>query len=113
MHEYSVVQSMVEQIERLAHARGAHAVRRVRVRLGQLSGVDPDLLRTAYDTFRVRTLCDGAPLDVETVPPVWTCPEGHGAIPCDAPLSCRTCGRPARLESGDEILLDRLELEVP
>jgi hypothetical protein len=28
-------------------------------------------------------------------------------------LRCRDCGVPARLIGGDEILLDRIEMEVP
>lgn len=113
MHEYSLVQAMFDRIEAVAHARHAVAVRRVRVRIGQAAGVEVSLLCTAYDTFRVRTICQDAPLDVEEVPVEWACPDGHGVIAAGARLRCATCGRSARLAAGDEIVLEQLELEVP
>jgi hydrogenase nickel incorporation protein HypA/HybF len=113
MHEYSLVQAMFDQIGAAAVANGAIAVRRVRVRIGQLAGVEPALLQTAYDLFRVRTICADAPLEIAEVVPRWNCPAGHGDIPADRPLTCPSCGAAARLAAGDEIILDQLELEVP
>jgi hydrogenase nickel incorporation protein HypA/HybF len=109
VHEYSIVQSLFDQIEDVARARQAVAVHRVKVRIGELAGVEPGLLRTAYEVFRVRTLCEDAPLDIEAVPARWTCPVGHGDIERGHPLACSAC---ARLAAGDEIILDQLELEV-
>ncbi len=113
MHEYSIVQALYDQIVRHAADRGATAVRRVRVRLGASCGVDPELLRTAYDLFRERTLCADAPLEIDQVSTRWACPAGHGDIAVGAPLRCGACGRPAALLGGDEIVLEQLELEVP
>ncbi len=104
---------MFDQIEAQAHQRHAVAVKHVYVRIGRSAGVDVPLFKTAYDTFRVRTICEDAPLDVDEVPERWDCPEGHGDIPPGHRLTCDTCGRPARMASGDEIVLERLELEVP
>jgi hydrogenase nickel incorporation protein HypA/HybF len=113
MHEYSLVQAMFEQIEAAACDRQAVAVRRVTLQVGEAAGVDLSLLRTAYETFRERTICADAPLVIQEVPVEWVCPEGHGLIARGRPLSCDTCGQPARLASGDEIVLEQLELEVP
>jgi len=113
MHEYSIVQAMFDQIEGQARERHAIAVKRVVVRIGASAGVDVPLLKTAFDTFKVRTICETAPLDVDEVPALWACPSGHGDIVPGRPLTCETCGRPARMIAGDEIVLERLELEVP
>jgi hydrogenase nickel incorporation protein HypA/HybF len=113
MHEYSIVQAMFDQIRDAARARGAVAVRRVRVQIGEIAGVEVGLLRTAYELFRERTICENAPLDVETVAARWTCPDGHGDIDRGCALVCPSCARPARLAAGDEIVLQQLELEVP
>ena len=113
MHEYSIVQAMFDQIEATAHQQHAIAVKRVYVRVGAAAGVDVSLLRTAYDTFRVNTICDTAPLVVDEIALRWTCPGGHGDIKAGRPLLCPTCGCPARLAEGDELVLERLELEVP
>jgi hydrogenase nickel incorporation protein HypA/HybF len=91
MHEYSIVQAMFDQIEAQAHQRRAIAVKRVFVRIGRSAGVDVPLLKTAYDTFRVKTICDDAPLEVDEVPEVWPCPSGHGDIVPGRKLACETC----------------------
>jgi hydrogenase nickel incorporation protein HypA/HybF len=112
MHEYSIVQALIERIDDLARTHRATAVSRVRVKVGRLAGVDPALLRTAYDVYRVRTICDGAPLDIAEIEPVWLCAAGHGPIAAGGRLSCASCGGPARMAAGDEIILDGLDLEV-
>ncbi len=113
MHEYSIVQALVDQVEATAAERGALAVRSVRVRIGELAGIEVSLLATAYDVYRVRTICAEAPLEIERVPARWTCPDGHADVASGHVLVCPACGRPARLAAGDEIILDRVELEVP
>jgi hydrogenase nickel incorporation protein HypA/HybF len=112
MHEYSIVQALVERVGAEARAQGATAVHRLSIRVGELSGVDPDLLTTAYDTFRERTICEGAQLDLQIVPARWECPECRQMIPRGQVLVCPACALPARLSQGDEIMLDRIELEV-
>ncbi len=113
MHEYSVGQALMERIEAEAGARGATAVHVVRLKIGELSGVEPDLLATAFEILRERTICEGARLDIERVPARWVCPACGGAIAAGAVLSCAACQLPARLAGGDEIVLAQLELEVP
>jgi hydrogenase nickel incorporation protein HypA/HybF len=113
MHEYSIVQALVERVAAEARARGATAVHRLSIRIGELSGVEPELLTTAYDTFRERTICNGADLDLQVVAARWECPSCRRAIGRGDVLTCPACGLPARLAEGDEIMLDRIEMEVP
>jgi hydrogenase nickel incorporation protein HypA/HybF len=113
MHEYSIVQALIERVECEARERGAVGVQRVRVRLGELAGVEPELLASAYALFRERTLCAGAALDIETVPACWECPSCRQPIASGHVLRCAACGLPARLSGGDEIMLEQIEMEVP
>jgi hydrogenase nickel incorporation protein HypA/HybF len=113
MHEYSIVQALVERVAAEARARHAVAVHRLSVRVGELSGVDVGLLATAYETFRERTVCERAELEVQTIPARWECPGCRRALPRGERLVCPACAVPARLVAGDEILLERVELEVP
>ncbi len=113
MHEYSIVQALFDQIRDTARARGAVAVHRVTIQIGEIAGVEVELLRTAYELFRERTICEHAPLEVEAVAVRWTCPDGHGDVTRGHALVCAVCARPARLAAGDEIVLKQLELEVP
>jgi len=43
----------------------------------------------------------------------WECPACGRAIGRGDLLSCPICAVPARLAQGDEIMLDRIEMEVP
>jgi hydrogenase nickel incorporation protein HypA/HybF len=113
MHEYSLVQELVVRVEAEAARRGAIAVHRLTVRIGELSGVDPELFQTAYDTFREGTICAKAPLALERVAATWSCPRCGVRIPPGDALRCAACGEPARLdEGGDALMLNGIELEV-
>ena len=112
MHEYSIVQALIDRIEAEAAMRHARAVHRVSVRIGEIAGVEVELLRTAYDMVREGTICRAAPLDITTVAPKWECGACRAPVAAGGWLTCAICGKPARLIEGDEILLERLELEV-
>ncbi len=113
MHEYSIVQSLYDAVMTNAGGRGTGTVQEVRVRIGELSGVDVGLLDTAWRTFRVRTPCEAADMFVEVVPASWECPACRCAAPRTGIRRCRTCGGPLHLAQGDEILLDQIVMEVP
>lgn len=52
MHEYSIVQALIEQCESQALAHNATDIRKVVIKIGKLSGVEPYLLQVAFDTFK-------------------------------------------------------------
>lgn len=112
MHEYSIIAALVDQVETQLSARGASQAKRVIVSIGELSGVDPGLLASAYEVFRERTVCESADLEIRNVAAVWKCPSCARAIEKGSILRCADCGTPGRLESGDEIILERIEMEV-
>jgi hydrogenase nickel incorporation protein HypA/HybF len=112
MHEYSIVQALMGKIEEQARAHGAVSVQRVAVRIGELSGVEPDLLQSAFEMVREKTICEAANLVIQRVPAKWVCRACGGDVAAGGVLRCPSCGVPARLAQGDEIVLDQLELEV-
>jgi hydrogenase nickel incorporation protein HypA/HybF len=112
VHEYSIVQELVARVEDLSRLHRAQSVRRLVLKIGELSGVEAGLLTTAYDTFRERTCCENADLAIEPVRARWMCPACDTAVARNAVLRCPTCQGPARLVEGDEIVLARIEMEV-
>lgn len=112
MHEYSIISALVDQVATRARPHRGARVRRVHVALGELAGVDPELLATAFTTFRERTPCDGAELVIESRAARWVCPRCTAGVPRGGPLRCASCEVPARLDGGDEIILQRIELEM-
>jgi hydrogenase nickel incorporation protein HypA/HybF len=113
VHEYSIVQSLYDAVMGHVVSRGAASVHEVRVRIGEMSGVDVGLLDTAWRTFRVRTPCETAEMTVQFVPASWACPSCRVPAPRAGVLRCDGCGGPLRLAEGDEIVLDQIVMEVP
>jgi hydrogenase nickel insertion protein HypA len=113
MHEYSIVASLIDRVQKEAAAHGGTRVHRLHVKIGEQSGVEIDLLKTAFDTFCERTICEGAELKIDIVAVAWECPACHCAVKRGAILRCETCERPARMIQGDEIILERIEMEAP
>ena len=112
MHEYSIVAALVDKVDAIARERQALAVKRLHVRIGELSGVETELLATAFRTFREKTVCEAADLTILPVPARWSCPDCKREIARGEVLRCGVCGTPARLAEGDEIVLERVEMEV-
>jgi hydrogenase nickel incorporation protein HypA/HybF len=112
VHEWSIVQTLLAEVERHARARGARSVGRLHLRVGVLSGVEIELLETAWESFRERSCCAGAALEIERVPARWSCPRCEVELASGGLLRCGGCGGRAQLESGDEIVLARIEMDV-
>jgi hydrogenase nickel incorporation protein HypA/HybF len=113
MHEHSVARALLELVDAEARARRADRVHRLSVRIGELSGVDAELLAAAYAVAREGTSCREAALEVRAVPARWACRGCGREPPRGGRLACPACDCPLRLVSGDEILLERIEMEVP
>ena len=110
MHEYSIVASLVDRAQREADAHPGAAVKKLTVQIGELAGVEIELLRTAFETFRGRSACEDAELAIEPVPAEWRCAMCGRVLEPGAILRC--CGKPAKLAAGGDIILERIEMEV-
>jgi hydrogenase nickel incorporation protein HypA/HybF len=102
---------MADQVEHHARARNALAIRRIAVRIGALSGVEPELFATAFTLCRAGIL-EEAVLEIRRSEAVWECPKCSATIPAGTALRCAACAAPARLLTGDEIVLEQIEMEV-
>lgn len=112
MHELSIASSLLDLVDE--HARREHAARvlRVRIQVGEVAGVELDLLRRAFELAREGTPCREAELEIELMPARWECRKCGGAIVPEEGLSCASCGAPAVLTGGAELVLERIEMEV-
>lgn len=114
MHELSVCQALVAQVVSIAQEHSAHAVTAIRLRIGPLSGVEPDLLERAYPLAAADTVAARARLDIEAAPVRVACTVcGAESEARPNALACRHCGAwRTRLIAGDEMLLASVELET-
>jgi len=112
MHELSLCQALITQVETLAREHRARGVAGVRLLLGPLSGAEPALLHSAFPIAAAGTLLDGATLSIDTAPVRVSC-ESCGAQSEATPnrLLCGACGDwRTRIVSGDELTLASVEL---
>lgn len=60
MHEYSVVQALLNQCEEIARQNEATKITKVITKIGVMSGIEIHLLQIAFDTFKEDTICERA-----------------------------------------------------
>lgn len=68
MHEVSLVHSLFDQADRAIGAHDAAQVKQVRVRVGEMSGVEPELFETAFAGVRAERGYVSAELELVPVP---------------------------------------------
>ena len=112
MHEYSIAGALLDRIEDELRRHAGAEVLRVRVRVGELSGVDGDLLQSAWSLAREGTACARAELELAGEAARGVCPRCQDGIRAGTALRCPRCEVPARLASGDALLLEQIEMEV-
>ena len=111
MHELSVCLALVEQVERVAKARAGATVARVVIKLGPLSGIEPQLLRHSYPMAAAGTVAEHADLEIDSSEVLVHCTQ-CGSETSAAPnrLLCGDCGDfRTRVISGDEMILQSIE----
>lgn len=68
MHEVSLVHALFDQADRAVGRHAPGDVRLVRVRVGAMSGVEPELFVTAFDGVRAERGYAAAELEIVDVP---------------------------------------------
>jgi len=112
MHEMSICQGLISQVEKIARERGASRVDSIVLSIGPLAGVEPELLSRAYEVARAETVAKNAELTIETGPVVVECRScGASGEAKVNRLLCPSCNDwKVNLKQGDELLLLRLEV---
>ena len=111
MHELSVCQNLVMQVERIAREQNAR-VSSITIKIGPLSGVEAALVEQAYPLAVAGTCLSAARLIIDSLPVrvhCGVCQQDSVAAPNR--MLCAHCGDwRTELLSGDELLLSSVEL---
>ena len=115
MHELSLAQGLVEEVEKAALAEAALRVTRVVVVIGSYSGVERDAFEFAFPLAAEGTLAESASLVVELQPIRVECRKcGQTSSPEPTLLQCLACGsNEVSLIGGRDFLIRSIELEIP
>lgn len=84
MHEMSITKSMIEIIKDEMDKSKVSQLRSVRIKVGELTAVEPDALRFCFEASTKNTPMEGASLEIEEVP---------------LRGKCRRCGNKFRIEA--------------
>lgn len=114
MHELSVAQALVDQVEEIVRERGAARASGIRVRVGPLSGVVSDLLASAFPLAAAGSVAANATLTLVESPVRVHCQTCGAQTEAAANrLLCATCGDwHTQVIAGDELILESVELEM-
>lgn len=113
MHEMSIAQSLVDLVAEQLAPTPEVVVRAVRVRIGELSGVIPEALRSAWPAASRQSVAEGAALRIEPQAVTLWCAACGGERPARSvqSLRCATCGTPSDdVRRGREMELVALEV---
>lgn len=114
MHELSLVAGLFDTLEETAREHRAGKITLVRLKIGKLSGIVPDLLESAFDVYKKGTIAGEARLEIEEVPVRVRCREcGGERLDAEGDFSCLACGgRNVEILEGRELVVERIELET-
>lgn len=115
MHEFSIVQSLLDVATTEAKRAGATRVLRLNCRIGSLRQVDDRLISEAFELLCRGTICESAELRIEKTYLRARCSS------CQQPFDvrdwnwrCPECGGEGSvLGGGDELELTSIEAETP
>lgn len=113
MHELAMTQSVVELVEAEARRHGADRVNKIKLKIGEFTGVVKEALEFSFDVIKAGTLLEAAELEIEVVPLRKRCE------PCDRVFGsngdfdffCPDCNRPAEIVSGRELQIEYIDLD--
>jgi hydrogenase nickel incorporation protein HypA/HybF len=113
MHEFSIIQSMVPQIEEFLTQGKYRKVNKIVLDVGVMSGVIQDALEFAYDICVKGTTIEGAALSIRMIPVTASCEKCFLKFEVhDYSYACPQCnGTDLKLLTGNELTIKEIEVE--
>jgi hydrogenase nickel incorporation protein HypA/HybF len=114
MHELSIVANLFEILNKQAKEKKANKIVFVKLKIGKLSGVVPEFLKTAFDIYKKETIASTATMEIEEVPLKIKCLKCQKeTIRDDFVFICEKCSSTElKTVSGTEMFLEKIEMEV-
>lgn len=113
MHEFSIAQSVLDIALGEMEKRAAGRLRKIKITIGEFSGVVKEALEFAFDVLTPETAASGAEVEIEVVPMTGEC-SLCGPVACrlnDLNLICPTCGETIIISGGREMRVEYLDID--
>jgi len=108
MHEYSLIRGLLSQVEGLRTQYQADRVTSIRLIIGEFSGVEADLLQSAFDDLSQGTSIAGADLAIQTTSLSGRCEDCDSVFLIEKyRFRCPHCDSTlVTIQQGEELLLE-------
>jgi hydrogenase nickel incorporation protein HypA/HybF len=115
MHEFGLMQSVLENVETSAREAGADRVLEIRLVIGEMREVFSEAMEFAFEALSPDTISEGARLEITTVRPRSRCTVcGHEFEHDRFHWMCPACDALAtQLLAGKELYIDAIEVDIP
>lgn len=112
MHEMAICESILGILKEQARAQQFDTVKRVRLEIGPLSGVEIEALKFGFDVVTRGSLAESAALEiVETQASAWCMPCGETVAIRERFDACPKCGsHQLQVTTGEELRIKELEV---
>jgi|DewCreStandDraft_5_1066085.scaffolds.fasta_scaffold40971_2 hydrogenase nickel incorporation protein HypA/HybF len=113
MHELSIAQSIIEIAENIARENDSKAVKKIKVQIGEFSGVVKEALEFSFDIAKIGTIAENAELEIEIIKFKSICNSCGFVLETmnDFNLFCPNCSEPMSIISGREMKVEYIEIE--
>jgi hydrogenase nickel incorporation protein HypA/HybF len=114
VHELSLVASLFETLIEQAEVHKARRIIGVKLQIGALAGVVPELLESAFDVYKKGTIAEEAVLTMVKPPFTVRCRAcGNESVREDFLPTCPACGaNDPEVIHGLELILEKIEMET-
>ena len=113
MHELSIVESLVRLAEDELDRNGCKGtVKALNIKVGLLSGANPDALEFAFEVVSENSLLKGSFLNITRIKPILVCNECNKSYEIEElTVVCPKCGSSEiKITGGDELALESIEI---
>ncbi|MBN2573313.1 MAG: hydrogenase maturation nickel metallochaperone HypA [Deltaproteobacteria bacterium] len=115
MHELAIAQEILERAQAASEKSGGGRVVRIGLRIGEISGVEPDALAFGIEALSQDTPMAGVALEVERPGRRQRCAMcSNEFVPEGLAVACPACGNPqSECIAGKELDVTFIEIEDP
>ena len=113
MHEMSIAQSVLDIAFGEMEKHAAGRLRKIKISIGEFSGVVKEALEFAFDVLKTDTLASEAEVEIEVIPMTGQCAL-CGPVACrlsDLNLICPTCGATIAISGGRGMRVEYLDID--
>jgi hydrogenase nickel incorporation protein HypA/HybF len=115
MHELAIAQAILDRARAASEQNGGGRVLKIGLRIGEISGVEPDALSFGLEVLSKGTPLEGLALEIDQPRRKLRCTAcATEFVPEGFAVACPACGSPAsECVAGNELDVTFIELEDP